>query len=314
MGKYSLGAIVRMKRYSIHISQEKISDGICSVETMSRMENGKQVPLKSNYELLMERMGSSKIRAYSMLTVADFDILERMKEFEDYIQLFEYKKADEILPLLERIQDKTLFDKQFLERARAIVDYRLKRITIEEFIAKLDNAIRITIPQFDEVNLNIWPFNRQEALTIINMASGYAESGNIERAIALFNNVINSLNQGYMDKQQYSIIQVSVLTNLSKCLGLTGRHDKAIEVAEEGIKLCRSEKIGSSLALLFYNVAWNIRNKMEKGNAEKEQEVKYYQYLKMSLYISKAMNQNLIKDLVHAHCEQYNIKFTNMFE
>lgn len=313
MGKYSLGAIVRMKRYSIHISQEKISDGICSVETISRMENGKQIPIKSNYELLMERMGSSKVRAYSMLTVADFDILDRMKQFEDYIQLFEYEKADKVLISLEKMEEKTLFDQQFLQRARTIVDYRLKRIPVEEFIDRLDKAIKITIPQFDEVNLNSWPFNRQETLAVINIASGYAENGNIEKSIELLNNVRNALNQKYMDREQYSILQVTVLTNLSKCLGLIGKHEDAINIAEEAIDLCRKEKIGSSLALLLYSVAWNMKNAAEKRILDKDQEIKYILYLKKALFISKAMNQTLIGDLVQAHCKEYDIKITKIF-
>lgn len=311
MGKYSLGAIVRMKRYSIHISQEKISDGICSVETISRMENGKQIPIKSNYELLMERMGSSKVRAYSMLTVADFDILDRMKQFEDYIQLFLYEKADKVLISLEKMEEKTLFDQQFLQRARTIVDYRLKRIPVEEFIDRLDKAIKITIPQFDEVNLNSWPFNRQETLAVINIASGYAENGNIKKSIELLNNVRNALKQGYMDNSQSAAFEISICTNLSKCYSMLENHEKAIQMAEEGIWISKKEKIGSSLPLLLYALAWDIGKQVEQKAMGKENLSICVESLREAYYIAGAMNQNYIQDVIRKYCDTHykNIKF-----
>lgn len=309
MGKYSLGAIVRMKRYSIHISQEKISDGICSVETISRMENGKQIPIKSNYELLMERMGSSKVRAYSMLTVADFDILDRMKQFEDYIQLFEYEKADKVLISLEKMEEKTLFDQQFLQRARTIVDYRLKRIPVEEFIDRLDKAIKITIPQFDEVNLNSWPFNMQETLAVINMATGYAELGDMNKTVELFNNVLNALNHGYMDRKQSSAFQVSIYTNLSKSYSIMENYNKAIEMAQEGIKLCKKEKMGSSLPLLFYNLAWDMKKQIDQEVIGIENLDICSKYLKEGYYIAGAMNQCYIREIIKKY---YDTHYSNI--
>ena len=62
MARYRLGDIVRMTRKSLSITQEQLSEDICSVETLSRIETGRQNPGKDVYELLMERMGRIRDR------------------------------------------------------------------------------------------------------------------------------------------------------------------------------------------------------------------------------------------------------------
>lgn len=40
MANYRAGDVIRMTRNAVGITQEDLSDGICSVETLSRIENG----------------------------------------------------------------------------------------------------------------------------------------------------------------------------------------------------------------------------------------------------------------------------------
>ena len=91
MGMYRLGDIIRMNRRALSITQEELCDGICSVETLSRMETGKQNPGRDIYELLMERMGRIRERAYSMLSISDIKVLDQMKQLEDHIKLYDFK-------------------------------------------------------------------------------------------------------------------------------------------------------------------------------------------------------------------------------
>lgn len=57
MGVYLVGQVIKRTRESLGMTQEELSDGICSVETLSRIENGKRAPNRANFEALMERMG-----------------------------------------------------------------------------------------------------------------------------------------------------------------------------------------------------------------------------------------------------------------
>src|SRR5690554_3061941 len=111
MGRYRLGDIIRMTRKSLSITQEQLSEDICSVETLSRIETGKQDPSRDVYELLMERMGRIRERAYSMLSVSDFKVLEKTQQFEGCIKAFDYHRAEYILEDIKKKLGATNLDR-----------------------------------------------------------------------------------------------------------------------------------------------------------------------------------------------------------
>lgn len=158
MGRYRLGDIIRMTRKSLSITQEQLSEDICSVETLSRIETGKQNPSRDVYELLMERMGRIRDRAYSMLSVSDFKVLEKTIQFEECIHARDYHKAEYILDDIKMKLGDSQLDKQFLIRAQSLVDYRLGRISPDEFLEELKKAITITIPNYEKVSIANWPY------------------------------------------------------------------------------------------------------------------------------------------------------------
>ena len=40
MGNYNVGDMIRLSRIAKKMTQEELSEGVCSVETLSRIENG----------------------------------------------------------------------------------------------------------------------------------------------------------------------------------------------------------------------------------------------------------------------------------
>lgn len=46
MAVFQLGPIIRNRRNVLGLSQEDLADGICSVPTLSRIENGERMPTK----------------------------------------------------------------------------------------------------------------------------------------------------------------------------------------------------------------------------------------------------------------------------
>ena len=57
MAVFQLGPIIRNRRTELGLSQEDLADGICSVPTLSRIENGERMPTKNHFEMLMQRLG-----------------------------------------------------------------------------------------------------------------------------------------------------------------------------------------------------------------------------------------------------------------
>lgn len=305
MGRYRLGDIVRMTRKSLSITQEQLCEDICSVETLSRIETGRQNPGRDVYELLMERMGRIRDRAYSMLSVSDFKVLEKMRQFETCIQTYDYHRAEYILEDIRRLLGGTNLDKQFIIRAESLVKYRLKRIDTDEFLEELHRAIRITIPRYGEISLSNWPLNHNEVTLLLNISTAYSEKEEYKRGIDILEEVNNALKQSYIDMEQRAILQVVVLFSMSKWYGLIEEHQKAIETTHEGIDICREYKIGNALPHLLYNNVWNKEQLIDKGELSPENKRECISYLKQAYYIACAMQQSHMEQFIKGHVGMY---------
>ena len=313
MGRYRLGDIVRMTRKSLCITQEQLADEICSVETLSRIENGSQNPSRDVYELLMERMGRIRERAYSLLSVSDLQVLEQIKLFEDCIRLYEFKKADIILLEIKRMAGNSILDKQFIIRAETIVNYYLKRINVDECLDGYQKAIRLTIPKYGTISLASWPLSYNEALLLVNIAIAYSDKEDYIEAIDVIKEVYNAMKQSYVEEQQRGLLQVIIAHNLSKWYGLIGRHKEAIEIANEGIQICKKSKLGNALPHLLYGVAWNKEQLIEMGVLSPDLQKECLSYIKQAYYIASAINLNFMIQFIEKHIsEKYNAADINI--
>jgi transcriptional regulator with XRE-family HTH domain len=309
MGRYRLGDIVRMTRKSLSITQEQLSDEICSVETLSRIENGSQTPTRDTYELLMERMGRIRSRAYSVLSVSDLKVLEKMKLFEDYIKLYDFNQADRILNEIKEIIGASTLDKQFLYRAESLVNYYTKRITAEEYLSGFIKAIKLTIYKYGMISLSNWPLSFNEASLLMNISVAYAENGDYKNAIDIIKQAYTAMKQSYMETQQRDILQVAIATNLSKWYGLIGYHTDAIQIACEGINICKKSKLGNALPNLLYNVAWNKEKLIDMGVLPSNDKSECFSYLKQAYYIASAMQLQFMIQFIKEHIEEHYLDY-----
>jgi transcriptional regulator with XRE-family HTH domain len=290
-----------MTRKSLSISQEKLCDGICSAETLSRIENGTQNPSRDVYELLMERMGRIRDRAYSLLSVSDFQVLEQIKLFEDYIRQYDFNKANQVLDKIKRIAGGSVLDKQFIIRAETIVDYYLKRINVDECLNGFQKAIILTIPKYGIISLANWPLSYNEALLLINISITFADKGDILKAIDAIKEVYYAMKQSYVEEQQRVLLQVIIASNLAKWYGLTGNHNEAIEIATEGIQICKKSKLGNALPYLLYSVAWNKEQLINMGILSDDLKYECLCYFEQAYYISSVMRLSVINQLIKEH-------------
>ena len=308
MGRYRLGDIIRMTRKSLSITQEELCEDICSVETLSRIENGNQNPTKDNYEMLMERMGRIRERAYAMLSVSDLKILDKKKLFEDYIKRYEYKKAEDILQEIKEMLGDSILDQQFLIRAENLVNYRMNRIITDDFLEGFEKAIRLTIPKYGVISLAKWPLSFNEAMLLVNISIAHSEKNDYQRAINVIYEVYEAMKQSYMDEEQRCILQVTIASNLSKWYGLIGDHKKAIEISYEGISLCKKFKLGNVLPNLLYGIVWNNEQLINLGGIPPMNRNESLKYLKQAYFIASVMQLSLVEIHIKQHIEtNYNI-------
>lgn len=150
MANYRAGDVIRLTRNAVGMTQEQLSEGICSIETLSRIENGKHKVKQSTYAQLMERMERDPRRSYAVCTGKDMELLEERIWVEDALAKHDYKMADRYLRRLKRKIAEDKISRQYVERIEGVIDYRLKRIDAEEYVKRMKEVIRITVPDDEE--------------------------------------------------------------------------------------------------------------------------------------------------------------------
>ncbi len=79
-----VGQYLTTERKKINYTQEKISEGICSVESYSRIENGRK-PSRKNYKALAEKIGAENRYYIELVNTGKIDALLLRREISRMI-------------------------------------------------------------------------------------------------------------------------------------------------------------------------------------------------------------------------------------
>ena len=101
MSVQNAGAAIREARIKAGLSQEKLSEGICSALSLSRIENGTAGVSPSTFQALMAHAGAP-CEAYPIFANrADFDCFYTLKRVRFYLDCWQLKEASEELNKVE---------------------------------------------------------------------------------------------------------------------------------------------------------------------------------------------------------------------
>ena len=258
MGIYQVGEVIRRTRESMGITQEKLSDGICSVENLSRIETGKVRPNRNTFEKLMERLGRSGEKYLPFVRGEDMETHILRDKVGALIGNCKYEEMEPCLDKLEEKLDMTEpINKQYILRVRALTDYRLGKIKGQEARKCLEDALRCTLPDYQDGILPRQILTRIEVFTYCNIAVSYAEEGSLEKAIVMLKQMEEYFKREKIDSAERSISEVMTLANLAKCLGRGGNYIEARNKHRQVKKICINNKRTSDLARELYDIAYD---------------------------------------------------------
>ncbi len=294
MSIFSIGEIIRKQRNLLGISQEELAYGICSVPTLSRIENGDRVPNKANFDALMQRMGQSGEMYDAYIGDNDLDIHEKKFYIRQAIMCGSLENAKILLDSLTNIMQKNdTLTIQFVQYMEVLTESL--EINSEAQIKKLENAIKITVPKYGQVKLCDCLLTFDDITIINNIANAYGNIKNYRKAINLFYELKEYIDTRYINSEEIMRTYPLLLYNLSKWLGLEGRYDECIEICDIGIKLISESGRSKLLGKLLYNKAWSV---VKKGN--ERDEVELAKILLQSYYIMTIMNDSATAQSVKA--------------
>ena len=124
MPKYYVGDFIRETRERRGYTQEELCYGICSVPSLSRIENGAQVPGSRRLDALLQRLGCGDQVFNELVSKEETKIYELTKNIRRAIMddnIEELKRG--LLDIEPLLKNKSKFDIQYFLFAKGMLSY-----------------------------------------------------------------------------------------------------------------------------------------------------------------------------------------------
>jgi transcriptional regulator with XRE-family HTH domain len=234
-----IGQIIRDRRLELGLTQEKVCEGICDPVTLSRIENGRQTPSKSKLNVLLQRLGLPQENYYAMVSEHEVEISKLQKEI---LACNVLENANAGLEKIDRLESlltpEDTIEKQFVLRSRVIlgkrVDGRVQPYTPEERLELLDEAIRMTVPNFDLKKLKKRLYGTDEIKIIHQIALAQWEQGNKETALELFQQLMAVCGNSFQESRTKEGVFTLIAYNYARVLCIEKEYEESLVVAQKG--------------------------------------------------------------------------------
>jgi transcriptional regulator with XRE-family HTH domain len=233
----SLGEIIRSLRKKAHLSQEDLADGICSAVSISRIENGTQMPSGTVLEALLGRLGTSTYQLCDIYYRSEKQLAFE-QESETVSRAVAEGNIEEAKKGLIRLEESAGTDALNLQ-CFLMLDASVKLAEgddPEKILRILYQSLAQTKPSFNFEDFRNDLLSAREANILNIIVAVLYHSGEAPRAIRLGEELITSLNRHKSGLKEYQIIKINLAFNLAQCLEKEHRYKEAftyIQMAEE---------------------------------------------------------------------------------
>lgn len=310
MANYNVGDIIRLNRKANGLSQEELSFDICSVETLSRIENGKHNVKKETYCRLMEKMNCCTEKNYAICTTKDMELLEERHNLEYAILKYDYITAEKYLNKIKGKVLENVVNKQYIQYFEAIIDYKNKKITEEVIVEKIENALKITIDNYEKYMDSIYPYREQELLLLMGIASFYYKMEKYEKSESIYKMLLRCLDNGYIVGKNVYNLRIIILRNYGKLLQDMKKYEKSVKIHEIVMKEAIEHDYGYIIPIALNGIVWSKIKMYENGdvsiNLEELKKLKRQAY-----YIAAARNDFNSKEVIK---KSFELKYEEEIE
>lgn len=250
-----------------NLSQEKASEDVCMVEQYSRIETGKCSPLEKSYRALMEKMNQAQERNRFFINAQEYSIHEKMRKIELKINGRETRRASTEWKMVRKeITNDSLNNQQYIARYDALMRHYNGETELLEYAKELEQALHITMPEFESVDITKWPLSRNEIILLTSIANAYYIIGRSAEAkhiyYALWESILESKTNSIYHITEYRLLAY----NIGIMEGLEQNYSKAKEILNCGMKSCMLSGRFEMVPSFLYGLGWCLRE------ADKEQE------------------------------------------
>ncbi|MBD5466651.1 MAG: helix-turn-helix domain-containing protein [Lachnospiraceae bacterium] len=277
-----LREVIERRRKQRGISQEVLSEDICTPETLSRIVTGKRAPSRRNFKALAKKLAVREDYYYSMIEADDFRLLEERFRLDWMIETKQWQKAKEAAKRLESQLDmENRYNRQYLGEIYYIIELVQSEIPSGEQMERLLSLLKLTKPDYPLTErVREWPeafwctvFTSEEISIMTQMTSTLRRNGKAEDSIYLTEKLYGYYKKSVVRPEFHFRTLMGILAQLSILHGTPGHYEECIRYSQEGIALCFVSRKMSDMGLFVNNIA-NAKECL----GDKAFALRYYRY------------------------------------
>lgn len=303
---FPIGEVLKIRRTMFGMTQEQLCDGICSVKSLRRAEQGKTDIQREVREKLLKRLGLSGQLQWTRLITSDREVVrlaERLAKYQNGQNYVETRK------LLERLKAKVTMEipqnKQFIIETETLLDYYEKKISMRKFVDCETEILRQTLKENDFRKMGKIYLTEMEIKCIRNRWKGLEKNRKIEEIkflldiyhkYSLKNEIANAISM-------YEFVTEGAVSEL----GNLGEHELAIQIDRQSIKESLKCRRLVHMDYKLYDILWNkqeMANEKEDKADLKEMADELKSCISISHYNKRFFYEKIYRDkLVNVHCQ-----------
>lgn len=254
MALYIVGDFLKETRIRKGYTQEEVSFGICTPASLSRIENGVQMPGRFILEKLLERLGTENDLFNMFVSREEMELYETVQTMVRDITDGNLVELELQIDKVERLtKNASELERQCLFFAKG--ELLKQRDGDDEAAMELFmKAIHATLPNFDgktPLRSNLLTFDE---ITIVNsIAVQHAWNERMKEALQLGFWLKDYMDEKVVDGKMKTVKYPMILYNLSNWLAKELRYKEALEMAGQGVDFCVEYGNLVALPILVFN-------------------------------------------------------------
>lgn len=233
MGISNAGSIIREARLKAGLTQEKMSEGICAVKVLSRIETGMTNISHSTFLALMERAGVSYSAFPVFTNREDFDCFYALKRVRFHLNSWHLTPAyDELQKLAGRnwAGSKLYYQEWLLLHCR--LQFRSYCCSHQQNYNTLLAALHITRPEINLSDFRCLLLSQNELQLLTSLAQEALYLGKTETCCQIHKQITQHLASSKLSLMEKEQMQAEASIVYVKYLIAIGKYDAALETAE----------------------------------------------------------------------------------
>ncbi len=243
MGIKNAGAIIKEARLKAGLSQEKLSDGICDIMSLSRIENDNAGVSPATFKKLLERAGADGNAFPVFADRKEFDVFQNMLEIRYYLDCWQLDTAYEKIHEVEMAgYADNLFYCQQCQLYKGELLLKSHMCDYKEVQELLWEAFRMTYPEFELEHFHNYLFSITEIELLIALADCLVYLHKAEEAYVITSQMEEYLSNTQITYQEKLLLKAKNAIAMAKTLIAMKEYEKAYEKAEEARKISVTER------------------------------------------------------------------------